>query len=125
MTRVVRLILIDDSNVSCAVFKRMAADLGHDVTASATVAEALQVAAVEPAGAIVVDGRLPGLDLEADVGVLRAAAASKRIFIIAAIDERALLRRATDAGAAGVVVRPFRRSQLCQVLAGDACATTS
>ncbi len=113
----VHFLLIDDAAVLRAAFKRIAGALGHDVTAVADGAEGLRRAAGQDFSAIVVDGRLQDCEFSEYVGALYAAAPQSAIFVIASLDERALVARAAAAGAVGAILRPFRGSQIRDALA--------
>ncbi|MBC5800612.1 MAG: response regulator [Candidatus Eremiobacteraeota bacterium] len=111
------VLLIDDAAVLRTVFTRIADALGHDVIAVGDAAEGRRRAAAQRFSAIVVDGRLAGYDIGRHVGALRAAAPHSAVFVIASLDERALVARAAAAGAVGAILRPFRRAQIRQALA--------
>ncbi len=112
-----RVLLIDDAAVLRAVFARIAWTLGHDVSEAESAPAGLRRAAAEAFSAIVVDGRLTGSDVLAYIGALRAVAPRAAIFVIASLEERALVTRAATAGATGAILRPFRRSQIRDALA--------
>jgi DNA-binding NarL/FixJ family response regulator len=112
-----RVLLVDDAAVSRAAFVRIARAAGFDVVAeAASVDEALALAADVRPDAVVVDGRLvPDLP-SAFVAPLRERDPSVAVFVVAALEETALVRAAIDAGAAGALLRPVLASQLARAL---------
>jgi AmiR/NasT family two-component response regulator len=52
---------------------------------------------------------------------LRAAGSTATVVVIAALDELALVREATAAGASGVLVRPFLPSHVAKALDARGC----
>jgi response regulator of citrate/malate metabolism len=68
---------------------------------------------------VVVDGRLVR-DLPATfVAPLRERDSAVEIFVVVALDEKALVRAALRAGATGALLRPVLLSQLVRILAPD------
>jgi DNA-binding NarL/FixJ family response regulator len=100
----------------------MAERAGHVVVAEAADAESgFSLAFERTPDAIVVDGRLPPEGAPPFVARLRAAGWPAAIVVIAAIDETALVRDATAAGASGVLVRPFLPSRVAKALDARGC----
>jgi len=108
----VRLFVLDDADVIQILVARIAADLGHSVAGkAATLGEGVAALKTCSVDVVVVDSRLPGVsDISAAIGALRAAAPDAALVTLAALDERELVRRARDAGAAGALLRPLSRS---------------
>ena len=75
------------------------------------MATALLLAARLTPDLIVVDGRLPSLETET-VGALRAVAPGAAVAVVVAFGERDLIRTAFEAGANGVLRRPFLATQV-------------
>jgi two-component system nitrate/nitrite response regulator NarL len=118
-----RVLVVDDAAVSRAAFARIARAAGFDVVGEAAgVAEGLALAAALRPDAVIVDGRLvPDLS-SAFVAPLRERDPSVGLYIVAALDETALVRAAVDAGATGALLRPILASQLSRILAPRASA---
>jgi two-component system nitrate/nitrite response regulator NarL len=116
-----RLLVVDDAAVSRAAFARIARAAGFDVVGEAAgIAEGLALAANVRPDAVVVDGRLvPDLP-SVFVAPLRERHPSVAVYIVAALDERALVRAAIGAGATGALLRPVLASQLARILAPHA-----
>lgn len=120
----VRVLLIDDAAVMRTMFTRIAETLGHEPSSVGSAAEGLRCAATGDFPAIIVDGRLEGSDVLAYVGALRIAAPLSAVFLIASLEERALVQQAAAAGATGAILRPFRGSQIRDALAALAACRT-
>jgi DNA-binding NarL/FixJ family response regulator len=118
-----RVLVVDDAAVSRSAFVRIARSAGFDVVAEAAgVAEGLALAAAVRPDAVVVDGRLEPDLASAFVAPLRQRDPAVAVYIVAALEERALVRAAIDAGATGALLRPVLASQLARILAPHASA---
>jgi DNA-binding NarL/FixJ family response regulator len=118
-----RVLVVDDAAVSRAAFVRIARAAGVDVVAEAAgVAEGLALAAAVRPDAVVVDGRLVPELPSAFVAPLRERDPSVAVYIVAALEETALVRAAIDAGASGALLRPVLASQLARILGAHASA---
>jgi DNA-binding NarL/FixJ family response regulator len=118
-----RVLVVDDAAVSRAAFARIARAVGFDVVGEAAgVAEGLALAATVRPDAVVVDGRLVPELPSAFVGPLRERYPAVAVYIVAALEETALVRAAVDAGATGALLRPVLASQLARILEAHASA---
>jgi len=115
-----RVLVVDDAAVSRAAFARIARAAGFDDVIEATGVDAgLALAAEARPDVVVVDGRLVR-DLPATfVAPLRERDSAVEIFVVVALDEKALVRAALRAGATGALLRPVLLSQLVRILAPD------
>jgi DNA-binding NarL/FixJ family response regulator len=119
-----RIALVDDASAMRAIFTHLAERLGHAIVAEFGDLEAALagLAAADP-DLIVLDGRLPG-DALAAIPQLRAASPRAQVAVVAALDERSLVRAAREAGAVGAILRPFAASRLAADLAAFAAPRT-
>jgi len=103
-----RILIADDAAIIRAALARMATAAGHEIVGEAGDAEETLVLAraVEPE-AVVVDGRLPPDGAAPLIARLSDLLPRARLIVIAALDERALVRAALAAGAAGALLRPI------------------
>ncbi len=112
-----RILIVDDAVPLRTVLTRILASLGHDVAGhAADEAGALALAAQTRPDAIAVDGRLKGAGVVALLEKLRSAAPGASLLLVASLGETALVRAAREAGAAGVLARPFLRSRVAATL---------
>ncbi len=95
-----RILIVDDAPPLRTVLTRTALSL---------------VAETRP-DAIVVDGRLKGAGVIALFGQLRSVVPQASLFLVASLGETALVRAAREAGAAGVLARPFLPSRIAAAL---------
>jgi DNA-binding NarL/FixJ family response regulator len=118
-----RVLVVDDAAISRSAFVRIARAAGLDVVAEAAdVAEGLALAAAVRPDAVVVDGRLVPELPSAFVAPLRERDPSVAVYIVAALEETALVRAAIGAGASGALLRPVLASQLRRILGAHASA---
>jgi len=117
-----RILVVDDAAHARAAFRLMAERSGHVVVAEAADAESgFSLAFEHTPDAVVVDGRLPPEGAPGFVARLRAAGWTATVVVIAALDEIALVRDATAAGASSVLVRPFLPSRVAKALDARGC----
>ncbi len=103
-----RILIADDAAVLRAALGRMAAAAGHEIVGEARDAdETLALAHAVKPEAVVVDGRLPPDGAAPLIARLAELLPRARLIVIAALDERALVRAARAAGAAGALLRPI------------------
>lgn len=116
-----RILVVDDAPALRAIFWHIADALGHAVVGEASNLErALTLARALCPEAVVLDGRLGGADLARALPALRdAARPAPAVLVVAALEEATIVRVARDGGAAGLVRRPFSRSQVREAL--NAC----
>ncbi len=113
-----RLVICDDASVLRAIVERQCERLGHDIVgASGDLASAVASAGAERPDAIFLDGRLAD-PIGPAIAALLDASPGSEIYVIASLEERALVRTARAAGAAGALRRPILRSDLLATLGG-------
>lgn len=117
-----RILVVDDAAHARAAFRLMAERAGHEVVAEAADAErGFELAFERAPDAVVVDGRLPPEGAPPFIARLHAAGWSGTVVVVASLDETALVRDATAAGASGVLVRPFLPSRVAKALEARGC----
>jgi len=113
----VRILIVDDALPLRTVLTRMLTSLGHDVAGHAgDEAAALALAAQVRPDAIAIDGRLEGAGVLSLIARLRSTVPEASLLLVASLSETALVRTAHQAGAAGVLARPFLRSRVAATL---------
>jgi DNA-binding NarL/FixJ family response regulator len=114
----VRILIVDDAPPLRTVLAHILTSLGHDVTGHAgDAAAARALAAATRPDAVVVDGRLEAPGVATLFGELRSLVPEASLLLVASLGETALVRAAYQAGAAGVLARPFLRSRVAATLA--------
>jgi DNA-binding response OmpR family regulator len=113
----VRILIVDDAPPLRTVLSQILISLGHDVAGyAADEASALTLAVEMHPDAIALDGRLKGVSVVALLANLRSTVPGASVLLVASLGETALVRAARDAGAAGVLARPFLRSRVAATL---------
>jgi DNA-binding NarL/FixJ family response regulator len=108
-----RVVIADDARALRTVLGGLLARLGHVVAGEATdEASVLALLPSARADAVVVDGRLPPGGGVAAIRAIRAAHPDVEIYVVAALEERDLVRAALASGATGAIQRPFVASLL-------------
>jgi len=117
-----RILVVDDAAHARAAFRLMAERAGHEVVAEAADAErGFALAFERTPDAVVVDGRLPPEGAPPFIARLRGAGWTAAVVVIAALDETALVRNATSAGASGVLLRPVLPSRVAEAFDARGC----
>jgi CheY-like chemotaxis protein len=115
-----RILVVDDSKLVHEL-ARMALEGqdGWEVRCTASGAEAVALAALEPPDAILLDVEMPGLDGPATVATLRAepTAAQTPVVFLTAHDDPEELARLRALPVAGVLAKPFDVNTLGSQLA--------
>ena len=111
-----RILVVDDAAVLRAIVVRIADGLGHAIVGeAATLDDARALASETMPDVILVDGRL-AREVGQVVRALQAPVPDAAIFVIASLDETALVKLAVAAGARGAILRPVVASQMRDAL---------
>jgi DNA-binding NtrC family response regulator len=111
-----RILIVDDEASICWAFREFLTDLGHAVDIAATAEEGLEIAAVAPLDAVVLDIRLPGMDGLTALARFRDQLGDAPIVVITAFGNLETVVRAMEGGAFEYLVKPFDLDQAGAVL---------
>ena len=111
-----RILIVDDEASICWAFREFLTDLGHAVDIAATAEEGLEIAAVAPLDAVVLDVRLPGMDGLTALARFRDQLGAAPIVVITAFGNLETVVRAMEGGAFEYLVKPFDLDQAGAVL---------
>ncbi len=100
-----------------ALLARAVRAAGHEVVAECCDGDAVlsDVARTMP-NALFIDGRIPPSGLLAVIPRVVAALPELKIYVVASLAERTLVRTAIMAGAHGACLRPIRKSVVAELL---------
>jgi DNA-binding NarL/FixJ family response regulator len=100
-----------------ALLARAVRVAGHEIVAESCDGEAVlsEVARTMP-DALFIDGRIPPSGVLAVIPRVAAALPTLKIYVVASLAERTLLRTAITAGAHGACLRPVRQSAIIELL---------
>ncbi len=100
-----------------ALIARAVRAAGHEVVGEAADFEsALALLERATPDALIVDGRLPPNGIAGLIPRLLAAAPALRIYVLASLAERSLVRAAIASGAHGACLRPVREAAIVELL---------
>jgi DNA-binding NarL/FixJ family response regulator len=100
-----------------ALVARAVRAAGHDVVAEAADGDAaLELLDRSMPDVLIVDSRLPPGGVVALIARLVDAAPTLRIYVLASLGERSLVRTAIASGAHGACLRPIRASAVSELL---------
>jgi DNA-binding NarL/FixJ family response regulator len=114
----VRALIVDDSPLMRAFLSTLLPALGHEVVGEAATPEEA-VAAFDKAkpGLVALDLSLEGGDGFAVLEHIRAAAPKTVVVVMTANRQKLAVDRALEAGAAGVLQKPFEAAEAKELLA--------
>lgn len=111
-----RLLVIDDDRLLCELIRSMFEDEGYLVDAANDVIESERVLSADLPDAIVLDMGLPGVDGLFYLERLREVPQTRAIPVVAISGSEEAGRGACTAGAAAFVRKPFRPTELLEVV---------
>jgi DNA-binding response OmpR family regulator len=112
-------VLIIDDELSIRVLVRMILeDDGYSVFEAETGQQGLDIAEAEQPDLVLLDIRLPDIDGWEVLRRLCARSPAPRVVIMSAHSSHPTLERAKREGSSGYLVKPFRHSELLEIVAG-------
>jgi CheY-like chemotaxis protein len=113
-------VLIIDDELSIRVLVRMILeDDGYEVLEAETGQQGLGLVEETPPDLVLLDIRLPDMDGWDVLRRLRERPSPPRVVIMSAHSSAPTLERAKREGITGYIVKPFRHSELLEVVAGN------
>ena len=112
-----RVLIADDALPLRALLARAVRACGHEVCGEAADAQtACRLAGDVHPDVVILDGRVPPDGALALLASVRAAAPAAKLFVLASLEERALIRAVREQGA-GIIERPVRTVRVGEALA--------
>ena len=104
----VDILVIDDDETICSLFKDTLEDAGHKVTASCVSYQALELVKNGDYVLVFLDLLLPGMNGAELFGKIRAIKPDLPVIVITGYTESELMMKALNYGPLGVMKKPFR-----------------
>jgi DNA-binding response OmpR family regulator len=112
------VLIIDDDSVILDAVKTILEDMGHQVDGYTDSTEGEQAALAEEYDLILMDLRMPVKDGAAVTASILATQPDAKILIITGHPTDPLARKALDAGAKGLLKKPFEIGKVLDFLSG-------
>lgn len=110
------ILIVEDEVHHCESLRQYLSKAGHDVAVSGSAEHALEICARQPADAVLLDVRLPGLDGLSAIPRLRERIGSVPIIVMTAFGTLDTAAAAVEAGVFEYLVKPFALKDLKSVL---------
>ena len=107
-----RILVIDDDETICSLFKDTLEDAGYKVTAVTDSYEGLELVKNEDYDLVFLDLKMPGLDGAELLGQIRAVKPEMPVTVVTGYPESDLMMRALNYGPLGVMKKPFKGSDV-------------
>ena len=107
-----RILVIDDDETICSLFKDTLDDAGYKVTAVTNSYEGLELVKNEDYDLVFLDLKMPGLDGAELLGQIRAVKPEMPVTVVTGYPESDLMMRALNYGPLGVMKKPFKGSDV-------------
>lgn len=112
------VLIVEDNDIVSSALRVLFEQTGRRVSVAATVAGAIRVAAADQPDLVLLDLTLPdGSGLDA-VPALRSGENPPIVIALTGRDEPAVVKRCTDLGCAGVLLKPVPARELVRLAAG-------
>jgi two-component system nitrogen regulation response regulator GlnG len=111
-----QLLIVDDEPAICWGLEKLGRSLGHEVRIASSAEQALELAEQQPADAVVLDVRLPGISGLEAMEALRQRLDGAPIIVITAYGDLETAVEAVRCGAFEYVVKPFDLEKIERVL---------
>ena len=107
-----RILVIDDDETICSLFKDTLEDAGYKVTAVTNSYEGLELVKNEDYDLVFLDLKMPGLDGAELLGQIRAVKPEMPVTVVTGYPESDLMMKALNYGPLGVMKKPFKASDV-------------
>jgi len=107
-----RILVIDDDETICSLFKDTLEDAGYKVTAVTDSYEGLELVKNEDYDLVFLDLKMPGLDGAELLGQIRAVKPEMPVTVVTGYPESDLMMKALNYGPLGVMKKPFKGSDV-------------
>jgi CheY-like chemotaxis protein len=111
-----RIFFLDDDDVILESFAMIFSDMGFEVVTCSNAAEGINIASSGEFDLILSDVRMPELNGAEVVRKLRTLRPGARIFVMTAYPGDPLVQVALEAGAQGVMKKPFEIAKILDLL---------
>jgi len=111
-----RILVVDDEEMILNAIKLILEDMGHTVDVSSDPVAGERMALAQSYDLILVDLRMPGRNGAEVASTVLAARPESRILVITAYPGDPLAARALDAGAVGLLKKPFEIAKVLEFL---------
>lgn len=111
-----RIFLLDDDELVLESFSMIFGDLGFDVVTESRPQEAIEIATSQEFDLILSDIRMPELNGAEAVRAIVAKRPRARIYVITAYPGDPMVQVALEAGAKGVMRKPFEIGKILDLL---------
>ena len=102
-----RILLVDDDELILESFEMIFSDLGFDVTTRSDSAQGVETAMTSDFDLVLCDIRMPGLNGAQAIAKMVAGKPAINIYILTAYPGDPIVQAAFDAGARGLMKKPF------------------
>lgn len=113
-----RLFLLDDDSLILESFEMIFSDFGFEVTTCGDSALGVELAGQKDFDLILSDIRMPGLNGAQAIRAIKALKPQARVYVLTAYPGDPLVQEALEAGAAGVMKKPFEIGLILDLLRG-------
>lgn len=122
-----KILVVDDNMAIANVVAHTLAQGGYAVETADSAMDAVAVARRERPDLILMDIMMPGLEGSVASGLMKESDELRDIPIVlmSAMSEEEIRIRAADAGAAGILAKPFRKDRLIEVVRRCLCLAAS
>ena len=111
-----RILLLDDDELILESFQLIFTDLGFHVTTRSDSGEGVETALAEDFDLVVCDLRMPGLNGAEAIAKMLAVKPQLVVYLITAAPGDPIVQRALDAGAKGLMKKPFEVAKVLDLL---------
>ena len=106
------VLVIDDDDTICSLFKDTLEDAGHKVTTVNSSSEGLELVKKGDYDLVFLDLKMPGMDGAELFRQIRAAKPETPVTVVTGFPESDLMMRALEHGPLGVMKKPFKGSDV-------------
>ena len=107
-----RIIVIDDDEAICSLFKDTLEDAGYKVTTVTDSYEGLELLKKQDYDLVFLDLKMSGINGAELLGQIRAAKPEIAVIVVTGYPESDLMMKALDYGPLGVMKKPFKGSEI-------------
>lgn len=111
-----RILLIDDDELVLDSFRLIFADLGFEVTVCDDGTQAVDLVKSQLPDLVLSDIRMPGMNGSEVVRAIKGAQPNARVFVLTAFPGDPLVQVALEAGAEGVMRKPFDIAKILDLM---------
>jgi YesN/AraC family two-component response regulator len=110
------ILIIDDEQMILDMLDQILSAAGYDVQTALGGKKALEIFAAHPVGLVLTDIKMPGIDGYHLLREIKGQKPDTRIVLMSGYSNDLSIREAIELGADEFVVKPFKGSEILQVL---------